>query len=144
MYCENRCGEKVLKMLLLEGWNERDGDNSGREKLLRDVTSLVNTNILGTQNHPANWRIITAGTSGGKKTLGDRSMPNRHVRKFIDKIDLLADLIINDEELLLLWKIQFWICPKSWQGHVNAKIFQMRILLNFQICVIFSLKNGSA
>lgn len=104
LHCENRCGEKILKMLLLEGWNYRDGDNQAREKLLRDVTSLVNTNILGTRNRPANWRIVTAETSDGKKTLGDQSMPNRHVRKFIDKIDLLADLIIVDEERLLLWK----------------------------------------
>ena len=73
LHCENRCGEKILKMLLLEGWNFRDGDNPAREKLLRDVTSLVNTNILGTRNRPANWRIVTAETSDGKKMLGDQS-----------------------------------------------------------------------
>ena len=104
LHCENCCGEKILKMLLLEGWNERDGDNPSREKLLRDVTKLVNTSILGTQNCPANWQIVTAETSDGKKTLGDQSMPNRHVPKFIDRLDLLADLIIIDEVRLLEWK----------------------------------------
>jgi hypothetical protein len=53
LHCENHCSKKSLKLLLaLEGWNQCDGDNPARENLLRDVTTLVNTNILGTRNCP--------------------------------------------------------------------------------------------
>jgi hypothetical protein len=103
LHCENRCGEKILKMILLEGWDERDQDNYAREKMLFDVVKVVNTKILGKPKRPANWRIITAKDSENRTTLGDQSMPNRHVRKFIEQIDLITDVVILDEERRQSW-----------------------------------------
>jgi hypothetical protein len=103
LHCENRCGEKILKMLLLEGWDERDQDNSARDKMLIDVVKVVNTRILGKPKRPANWRIITAKDSENRTTLGDQSMPNRHVRKFIEQIDLITEVVILDEERRQSW-----------------------------------------
>jgi hypothetical protein len=103
LHCENRCGEKILKMILLEGWDERDQDNSAREKMLVEVVRVVNTQILGKPKRPANWRIITTKDSDNRTTLGDQSMPNRHVRKFIEQIELITEVVIVDEERRQSW-----------------------------------------
>ena len=103
LHCENRCGEKILKMLLLEGWDERDQNTSARECMVKDAVKVVNTKILGKEKRPANWRIITAKDSENKTTLGDQSMPNRHVRKFIENINLIADVVIIDENRRQQW-----------------------------------------
>ena len=76
LHCENRCGEKILKLILLEGWDKRDQDNCAQDKMLFDVVQVVNTKILGKPKRPANWRIITAKDLENRTTLGDQSMPN--------------------------------------------------------------------
>jgi hypothetical protein len=103
LHCENRCGEKILKMILLEGWDERDQDNYARDKMLVDVVKVVNTRILGKPKRPANWRIITTMDSENRTMLGDQSMPNRHVRKFIEQIDVITEVVILDEERRQSW-----------------------------------------
>jgi hypothetical protein len=68
-----------------------------------DVVKVVNTKILGKPTRPANWRIITMKDSENQTTLGDQSMPNRHVRKFIEQIDLITDVVILDKERRQSW-----------------------------------------
>jgi hypothetical protein len=90
-------------MLLLESWDKRDQDNLARDKMLIDVGKVVNTWILGKPKRPANWRIITAEDLENRTTLTDQSMPNQHVRKFIEQIDLIMDIAILDEERRQSW-----------------------------------------
>jgi hypothetical protein len=65
--------------------------------MLIDVVKVVNTRILGKPKRPANWRMITAKDSENRTTLWDQSMPNRHVWKFIEQIELFTDIVILDE-----------------------------------------------
>ncbi len=49
LHCENRTGEKFLKMLLIEGWNLLDGDKKGQDQYIKEFEYMVNTQVLGTQ-----------------------------------------------------------------------------------------------
>jgi hypothetical protein len=59
LHLENRCREKYLKMLLLEGFDAFKTD-ADQMWFIRDFEVLVNTGVLGTPIHQANWRLATA------------------------------------------------------------------------------------
>ena len=57
LHMENRTGEKILKILLVEGWNWRDSNAQTQQKMIDDIQNKVNSVILGTNSHKSNWLI---------------------------------------------------------------------------------------
>jgi hypothetical protein len=95
LHLENWCGEKIIKLLLIEGFNSFDGNTKAQDKFLDDFTNLVNTSILGSPDRIANWNMKKASKSkDGKTMINDQTMRNTHVRKFISKFETLSDFAL--------------------------------------------------
>jgi hypothetical protein len=97
LHMENRCGEKFLKLLFLEGY---DSKSTGTEqaKLLKDLEIIVNTQILGRPGRKANWRVATTQNKDSRQTIKDQTLPNTHCRKFLQHFALLSELCIPDDD----------------------------------------------
>ena len=54
---ENRVGEKILKLLLIAGFNEQDSDPRAQKELLEKVENIVNSSILGNDWQKSNWCV---------------------------------------------------------------------------------------
>ena len=106
LHMENRIGEKMLKLLLIEGYNERDSDAQKQAEMIKNVQRIVNTSILGTQRRKANWLINLTK----QKEIADQPMTNNHTRKVINDFELLLDACISDLERRTQWVecIQQW------------------------------------
>jgi hypothetical protein len=108
LHCENRCGEKFLKMFLLEIFNHFAGETKLQDQFLTQFEDYVNLNVLGKpwrKGRKGNWRLTTTQNSNKEKTIGDQGMPNTHVRRFLDAFDQLADNFLwYDEERKEQWK----------------------------------------
>jgi hypothetical protein len=109
LHLENRCGEKFLKMLLLEGYDALPTDTL-KNQFLKDFEEVVNTSVLGSANRRANWRLAVGKDKDNRQCIKDQTLPNTHVRKFLAKFDLLAALCITSltrradwEATILLW-----------------------------------------
>jgi hypothetical protein len=111
LHLENRCGEKIIKMLLLEAYNRENITTAEQGQLILDFEAIVNTSVLGTPRRKAHWRMNTGRDKDNRVVIGDQSMPNTHVRKFLDHFEELAELCIVDEERLAKWNdvISLWI-----------------------------------
>jgi hypothetical protein len=111
LHLENQCGEKIIKLLLLEGYNRENITRSEQEKLIANFEAVVNSRVLGTAHRKSHWRLNTGKDKDNKKVISDQSMPNMHVRKFLDHFAELAELCIIDEEQLAKWieVISLWI-----------------------------------
>ena len=103
LHCENRSDEKMLKMIIIEGYNDRD-TQVAKDRFLSELVVVVNNQIIGSNNRPACWRIITAIDKEGKKVIGDQSMPNTIARKLLDSFDAIAGVCIEDETRRLRWE----------------------------------------
>ena len=107
LHMENRVGEKILKMLLIEGANERDSDNVAFKEMIKKVNRDVNTKILGTQRRKSNWSVTLASDG----TVGDQAMTNNNTRKIINGFEKLLPLCVSDPvrrdqwlECIELWR----------------------------------------
>jgi hypothetical protein len=105
LHCENRCGEKFLKMFLLEIFNHFAGETKMQENFLTQFEDYVNLNVLGKPWRKGNWRLTTTQNANKEKTIGDQGMPNTHVRRFMEAFDKLADNFLwYDEDRKEQWK----------------------------------------
>jgi hypothetical protein len=97
LHLENRCAEKKIKLMFLEGF---DSKTTGTEqaKFLKDLENLVNTQILGTPGRKANWRVATTQNKDSRQTIKDQTLPNTHCRKFLQNFALLSELCIPDDD----------------------------------------------
>jgi hypothetical protein len=111
LHLENRCGEKIIKLLLLEGYNRENITRSEQAKLIVDFESIVNNHVLGTVSRKAHWRMNIGKDKDNQPVIGDQSMPNTHVRKFLDHFEELAELCVIDGGRLAKWieVISLWI-----------------------------------
>jgi hypothetical protein len=89
LHLENHCGEKFIKMLLLEGYDKKATDGE-KNKFLKDFEEIVNSQVLGTPTRKANWRIATTKDKDNHKCIKDQTSPNTHVRKFINNFPTLT------------------------------------------------------
>ena len=88
LHMENRIGEKILKMLLVEGWNARNSDAKRQQQMVKDVQDKVNSSMLGTECRKSNWLInITK-----QKEIAHQPMTNNHTRKIVDNLEYLIDI----------------------------------------------------
>lgn len=87
LHLENRCGEKILKALLVEVIQMSGRTTQQENDLVEKIELLANTKILGNQWQPSNWRI-PMGKTGDKSSMvvQDLTMPNVHVRKFMEQL----------------------------------------------------------
>jgi hypothetical protein len=111
LHLENRCGEQIIKLLLLEGYNRENITKREQEQLIKDFETTVNSRVLGTAHRKSHWRLNTGTDKDNKKVIGDQLMPNTHLRKFLDHFEELTELCIIDEEQLAQWNevISLWI-----------------------------------
>jgi hypothetical protein len=96
----------------LEGYNRKDITAAEQEKLIVDFEDIVNSSVLGTPMRKAHWHLNTGKDKDGRKVIGDQSMPNTHVRRFLDHFEDLANLCLSDDqERLAKWNdvILLWI-----------------------------------
>jgi hypothetical protein len=103
LHLENRVGEKKLKMVLLEAYDSLPTD-ALKNQFLKDFEELVNTNVLGTANRRANWRMAVAKDKDNRQCIADQTLPNTHVRKFLSKFYLIAGLCISDPVRRAAWE----------------------------------------
>jgi hypothetical protein len=110
LHLENRCGEKFLKMLFLEGY---DSKTTGTEqaKLLSDLENIVNSQVLGRPGRKSNWRVATAKDKDSRQTIKDQTLPNTPCRKFLQHFPLLLELCIADNVRREAWNdvIERWL-----------------------------------
>jgi hypothetical protein len=112
LHCENRCGEKFIKMFLLEIFNNLAGDVKLQDAFLEQFEDHINLNVLGRSWRKGNWRLTTTHNGNKEKTIGDQGMPNTHVRKFMEAFNPMADKFMwYDEERREAWKD----CMEEWR-----------------------------
>jgi hypothetical protein len=58
LHLEKWCGEKFLKMVLLEGYDALPTDTA-KNRYIKDFEILENTHVLGSVTWPANWWLST-------------------------------------------------------------------------------------
>lgn len=89
LHLENRCGEKFMKSLLIETVQLSNKTPTQQKQLIAAIEEIANTRILGTQWRPSNWRIPVSQTDN-KIVVQDMTMPNCHVRKFMQRFHELT------------------------------------------------------
>ena len=97
LHCENRCGEKLLKMLLIEGYDRRDPDSHAQEEMVAEFEEHVNTRIFGSENARSNWRINHSRDKDFRKVVGKQTLTNMHTRKLIDNFEHLPRICIQND-----------------------------------------------
>jgi hypothetical protein len=98
LHLENRCGEKFIKMLLLEGYDKKATDGE-KNKFLKEFEEIVNSQVLGTPTRKANWWIATTKEKDNRKCIKDQTLPNTHVRKFINNFPTLTAFCLVGDAL---------------------------------------------
>ena len=96
LHLENRVGERILKMLLIEALEIRDGEPSASiDEYSNTFERIINTEILGSHYAPSQWSIPKG--SNGDMLIGKITMDNNMTRKIINSIQPLIDLLIVDK-----------------------------------------------
>lgn len=142
LHCENRVGIKLLTMLLIEGFsNVQQGLIFGHIRGMHDriiafaerIQSILNNEIIGDEDGPAQWQLPMndEGTN-----VGIISLDNNHIRKVINKFDLLVAVSVCDESQTIKYNYSI---PHYRDGMVvlrqrtefsddNVRQFQMHIV----------------
>ena len=138
LHMENRVGEKMLQLLLIDGANERDCDKAALNKMISAVNDTVNTKILGTRCQRSNWKVHM--TKEG--TIAEQPMTNNHTRKIINGFDYLVTVCVKDDN-----RREQWLeCVDLWREIVetvrqNEDFADEQIKVFQHLCDIFS-KSG--
>jgi hypothetical protein len=98
LHLENWCGEKFLKMVLLEGYNALPTDTA-KNKYIKGFEIFVNTRVLGYVTPPANWHLSTGKDKDNRQCIKDQTLPNTHVRKFMDAFEIIAAFCIVSDQM---------------------------------------------
>jgi hypothetical protein len=81
-------------MILLEGYDALPTDTLNN-KFLKDFENLVNSRVLGTPIHCANWRLaVGKDKDNWQCIIKDQNLPNTHIWKFLHKFNLISNLCI--------------------------------------------------
>jgi hypothetical protein len=99
LHLENHCGEKFIKLLLLEGYDKLKTEGE-KTKFLKDFGNIVNTQGLGTPVQNANWQISTTKDKDNRRCIKDQTLPNTHVRKFINNFPVLTSYCHNGDDFM--------------------------------------------
>jgi len=95
LHMENRCGEKIVTLLLNEMMRKGyELDEAQRISLIERTEKFINANITGDEAVSGQWRIPL---SDDKKSLASVTMSNPVARNFMNKLDALVVEILNKE-----------------------------------------------
>ena len=98
LHMENRCGEKMLKMLLINAMESLETQpKQVITKFLEDIENKINTDILGSPYKPSQWRIPT--DENKNCMVGSIAMDNRSTRRIINHFECLIDIAVQDPTL---------------------------------------------
>jgi hypothetical protein len=134
LHLENRCGEKFLKMLFLEGYDKLP-TNKEKKELLINIEKLVNTKVLGTLRRPANWRLATTTDKDSRQVIKDQTIPNSHVRKFLKAHKLITKLclpLVTDEPRRNAWDESFLLWNDLMKVSRKRDYFEIDDIHDFQ------------
>lgn len=103
LHLENRCGEKMIKLLLIEGIQGCNNDKAKEDELLKTFETIVNEAVLGEEWRPANWRLKTTKGQDNRQAIADQTMPNPQCRKMLRAFDKLVPLCVPEGSRRLEW-----------------------------------------
>ena len=93
------------KLRKLRQWSIFDAPGrclAGRQKeFLSSVTSLIDKEILGTEENLSQW---TLSLGENQKDVGTLRLDNNRTRRIIENLDILIDLTAVDNDRKILWK----------------------------------------
>ena len=92
---ENRCREKILRTLLIQGMNNQDGETKSQKLFIIAFQNKVNKCILGRKKMPAQWHIPLADDG---KAIVEVNLPNVCIRKIIKQFSILTDMVFASNE----------------------------------------------
>ena len=102
LHMENRCGEKIVKTLLMEIIQLHNKTEQEEDEAIKKVEDVINNHILGRPWRPSNWCIPVAKNKQNKKVISEMTMPNQHVRKLIANFPIITaacfDTSIEEEK----------------------------------------------
>jgi hypothetical protein len=98
LHLENRCGEKIIKMLLMDSIQLTTKLGREEVELLKKVEDVVNTRILGQQGRESNWKVPTDKNDKNRIVISDLTMPNPAVRKFLEKMHLITSVLFDMDD----------------------------------------------
>ena len=114
LHYELRASIKILTQLLIEGLSntlaggsrtveDGDGQTEGSriKKFLEDVEKIMNREVLGSRNNPAQWKMPYDPKT---KEICVLTMDGVRLRKVLGSFELLVDRCVTDEERNRLWK----------------------------------------
>lgn len=115
LHLENRCGEKIIKMLLMDSIQLTTKLDKEEVELINRVEHIVNTRILGQPHRPSNWKVPVSKNDKSKRVVNDITMPNQHVRKFMKELHRLTEVLFDlDDEEQMARKEAWDNCRNLW------------------------------
>ena len=102
LHMENRVGEKLTKMLLLNALEERQFlEKQELELFLVNFETIVNTQILGSFRKPSQWKVPRAKDSAN--IIGEINLDNKRTRLIVSDLAVLIHFRITDPAKRLMW-----------------------------------------
>ena len=138
LHMENRIGLKMLQMLLVSGLSaakektlfvEHSGVGKRIDQMITSVSAVMNANILGSEMSKAHWNFPYDEST---KTLKPLSLTNVKTRKAIDKLELLIEVVVPDDNLKLMWRRCIPKYRKAMQKLRQKNDFTEEDILEFQ------------
>lgn len=109
LHMENRIGLKMLQLLLNSGLSaakartvfvEHSGVGKRTEAVIASVSDVMNGHIFGSEMSKAHWHFPYDEKA---KKLKPMSLTNVKTRKAVDKLELLIEVCVPDENLKSQW-----------------------------------------
>jgi hypothetical protein len=104
LHLENRVGLKSIESILRSGlsnaqkgnleWTESNGANKRQEDYVQRITTIIQTQILGTATAPSQWRFPLSDQG----TMGTLSMDNNRTRSVMNSIELIVEASFPDSD----------------------------------------------
>ena len=69
--------------------------NKEEEESIKKIELIANTKILGNPWQPSNWRIPLGKGEKCRRVVQELTMPNVHVRKFMNLFHELTNICLN-------------------------------------------------
>ena len=132
LHMENRVGEKLIRMLLINGLEERsDLEEGAITTFLNEFANIINTEILGTSSKPSHYRIPR--DADNSRLIGEINLDNKRTREIINGlVPLINFSILNDG------KRESWLkCRDLWSETIRIlrqkDDFSDKEIIEFQV-----------
>ena len=100
LHLENRCSEKLFKLILQEMVNRCKTDAEVRASA-KQVEDVLNTQVWGSADRPSQFKLgLEKKAAGEGLTLGEINLPNVRARKIIENIEPVLDVALSHNQAL--------------------------------------------